>query len=373
MTEAELIAFFQDLHRHPELAYEEVRTTKRIREVLENAGICCLPAGTDTGLIARIRGKQPGRVIALRADIDALPVTEESGLSYASEEAGKMHACGHDFHTACMVGAALAIKSREDELAGEVLVIFQPAEETCTGGKQVAASPVLQAVDEYYAGHTYPWFPAGTLGIRKGPVMASPDGFAVHIRGRGAHAGNPHQGIDPVPVAAALVLEAQTLVSRVKDAFEPAVLSITHLEAGQTWNVIPDEAFLEGTLRTLHQTTREDLQRRLTEMAEHVALAHGCTASVTWTQGAPPVDNDSGLCEEARKVAEELGMTVEEPVNTMGGEDFSEYLQHAPGVFIRVGTGGGYTNHHPRFTADPAALAPAARYFAELALRRAKG
>ncbi|MBO4926051.1 MAG: amidohydrolase [Clostridia bacterium] len=371
MTEQALTAFFEDLHRHPELAMEEVRTTQKVTEMLKGAGIETHPTGLPTGVIAVIRGSRPGRVIGLRADMDALPVQEETNLSYASCVPGKMHACGHDFHTACMLGAALEIKEREGELQGTVKIAFQPAEEVSVGGRVTAGQPILQDAEEFYAAHAYPGFPAGTLGIKPGPVMAAPDAFTVRIQGRGAHGGNPHQGVDPIPAAAALVLSAQTIISRTKDAFAPAVLSICHLAAGNTWNIVPEEALVEGTVRTLDQALRKDIRARLNVMAENVAAAYGCTADINWQIGPDPVINDEGLCGQAAQIARELGMTVARQDNTMGGEDFSEYLKRCPGVFVRVGTGGGYTNHHPRFTADPAALAPAAHFFAELALRRA--
>ena len=371
MTTDELIACFEDLHRHPELGFEEVRTSAKVREELGKAGIA-FENPCPTGVIACLGGKRPGRVIALRADMDALPVTEETGLPYASGEKGKMHACGHDFHTACMLGAALELKEREAEIQGTVKVIFQPSEEICNGAQVVIASGLLDDVQEFYAGHTYPFLPAGELGIRDGAVMAAPDAFCIHITGKGAHGGNPHQGIDPIPPLCALTLQAQTLVSRFTDAFEPAVLSVTHLEAGNTWNVVPEEAMMEGTLRTLSEQVRHDMHERLTLMAHAVAQASGCTARVEWTDGSPAVINDPALASFAREVASDLGLVLGRQGNTMGGEDFSEYLRRAPGVFIRVGTGGAYPNHHPKFTADPSALAPAAHFFAELALRRAR-
>ena len=371
MTEGELRAFFEELHRHPELAMEEKRTTGLVENALKRAGIAVLPSGLPTGLIAVLPGAKPGRVIGLRADMDALPIQEESGLDYASQEAGKMHACGHDFHTACMLGAALLIKEREGELAGTVKIVFQPAEETAAGGRVVAAQEALQDVNEFYACHTYPGFPAGTLGIKPGPVMAAPDRFMIRIQGRGAHAGNPHLGRDPIPAAAALALSAQTLVSRYKDAFEPAVLSITHVQAGETWNVVPQEALLEGTLRTLNEGLRREMIARLNDLAQSTAQGFGCTAETEWEIGPGPVINDEALCAFAAQTAARLGFAVGVQDNTMGGEDFSEYLKRCPGLFIRVGTGGGYSNHHPMFTADPAALWPAAQFFAELALRRA--
>ncbi len=371
MTERELIAFFEDLHRHPELALEETRTTALLRKALEDAGIAVYPSGMPTGLIAVIKGASPGRVIGLRADMDALPVQEESGLPYASETPGKMHACGHDFHTACMLGAALEIKRREKELRGTVKIVFQPAEELSQGGDTTAHQEILRDCQEFYAGHTYPGFPAGVLGIKPGPVMAAPDAFTIHIYGKGTHAGNPHLGVDPIPAAAALTLSAQSIVSRTKDAFEPAVLSFTHIQAGNTWNVVPEEAMIEGTLRTLDQDLRLDMRSRLNAMTEAIAQAYGCKSDIQWMIGPDPVVNDPGLCEKAAEAARDVGLTVKRQDNTMGGEDFSEYLKICPGVFVRVGTGGGYTNHHPKFTADERALWPAARFFAELALRRA--
>lgn len=371
MTERELIAFFEDLHSHPELAFEEKRATAKVVSVLKEAGIEIYPSGLPTGAVAVIRGEKPGRVIGLRADMDALSVQEETELPYASRETGKMHACGHDFHTACMVGAALMLKAREKELRGTVKIAFQPAEEVSGGGKVMARLDILRDVQEFYAGHTYPAFPAGTLGVKPGPVMAAPDAFTVRIRGRGTHAGNPHLGVDPIPAAAALILSAQTLVSRVKDAFQPAVLSVTHVQAGTTWNVIPGDALVEGTLRTFDEALRQDLRRRLDCLAQATAQGFGCEAETEWQIGPGPVINDENLCVNAARVARDMGFTVSRQDNTMGGEDFSEYLKNCPGAFIRVGTGGGYPNHHPRFTADPAALWPAARYFAELAFQRA--
>ena len=371
MTEQELIAFFQDLHRHPELAFQEKRTTQKVKDALEKAGIQIVPSGMETGLIAVIHGDRDGGVIGLRADMDALPVTEETNLPYASCQPGIMHACGHDFHTACMLGAALMLNERKGELRGTVKIVFQPAEEIAKGAENMASLPILQDVREFYASHTYPGFPAGTLGIKAGPVMAAPDRFLITIRGRGAHAGNPHQGIDPIPAAAALIQGAQALISRSKDAFEPAVLSITRVQAGSTWNVMPEEAEIEGTLRTLNEQVRRTLIEKLQSLARHTAESYGCTAKCDVTLGPGPVVNDEALCDFAHQTALDMGFAVERQENTMGGEDFSAFLRRAPGAFIRIGTGGGIPNHHPQFTADPAALYPAARFFAELALRRA--
>lgn len=364
---SQLYSLFQWLHSHPELSFQERETTLRVRQELTNAGIEILDSNLKTGLIACIRGALPGPVIALRCDIDALPIAEESGLSYASTVNGCMHACGHDFHTAVMVGAAMLLQEMRSSLAGTVKVIFQPGEEVAQGAPQVIATGLLEDVKLYLGIHSYPGFASGTLGIKEGPVMAAVDRFAITITGRGAHGAQPHKGVDPVVIQAALVQSLQTLVSRSLDPFVPAVLSVTHVEAGNTWNVIPQSAYLEGTVRTLSPQARELLEKGMRRMAAEVAAAYGAQATVEWIQGPPAVINDAALCGLARKVATEMGYRVDRQEDTMGGEDFSCYLCKAPGLFIRVGTGGGYPGHHPKFTVDPAAIEPAARYFAVLA------
>ena len=370
VCEENLTDFFKDLHRHPETALEEKRTTERLRRVLTAHGVRLGDTGMETGLLAVIGGKKPGRTVALRGDMDALPVQEESGLPYASEIPGKMHACGHDFHTSAVLGAALLLKEREDELPGTVKVIFQPGEETSDGATRMIATGLLDDVEEFYALHTYPGFEAGTLGIKTGAVMAAPDYFRATVTGRGAHAGNPHLGVDPVPAMAAIVLGAQSIVSRRVSAFDNAVISITHVEAGTTWNVVPESVFMEGTVRSLDNGVRSFLRESLENLIVSTAAAYGCTGAFEWIPGPDPLINDASLCEAASKVAAEMGFNVARQDDTMGGEDFSEYLKKAPGLFVRVGTGGGYPNHHPRFTADPAALWPAARFFARLAESR---
>lgn len=373
MTEQELRAFFEDLHRHPELGLEEHRTTEKIKQALAAAGVPMLDTGLETGVIAEIRGGRPGRVIGLRCDIDALPIQEETGLSYASCEPGKMHACGHDFHTACMLGAALLLWERRETLAGTVKIVFQPAEELAidAGGKRVRLTGLLDDCAEFYGIHTYPQFEAGTIGIKAGPVMAAPDHFIMTIRGRGAHAAQPQKGVDPIPAMAALIMSLQTIVSRRVNPFANAVLTVAHVQAGSVYNVIPETALLEGTVRTLDPAVRQEIKTRLREMAEGTAAAYGCTLEYSYLDGPDAVINDDALCEAAKKVALDMGFRVDRQEDTMGGEDFSEYLKICPGVFIRIGTGGGYPAHHPRFRVDQNALWPAAGYFAALAAERA--
>ena len=356
------------LHERPELAFEERETTALLRGELTAAGVELLPFDTPkTGLIACIRGEKPGPVAALRCDIDALPITEESGLACASRCPGKMHACGHDFHAAAMLGAALLLQERREQLCGTVKVILQPAEEIASGAETMLATGLLSDVRCFIGIHSYPAFAPGTLGIKEGPVMAAVDRFEITLRGHGAHAAQPQKGTDVITAQAALIQSLQTLVSRCVDPFDPVVLSVTHVSAGNTWNVLPETAYLEGTVRTLSERARMQLEQGLKRMAAEIAAAYAMTAEVHWVAGPPAVVNDAELCALARRTAQRMGLQTARQEDTMGGEDFSRYTQQAPGIFIRVGTGGQYPGHHSKFTVDPAALAPAAAYFAQLA------
>ena len=368
----ELTALFTWLHSHPETGLQEYETTRRLREMLEKHGVEVLDSPMATGLIAVLRGEGSGagkeRVIGLRADIDALPVTEESGLPYASVHPGCMHACGHDFHAACIMGAALMLHERRREWQGTVKVVFQPAEEIDRGGVMAVATGLIDDCELFLAGHTSTGMPVGTLGIKEGPVMAAVDRFAVTLRGKGCHAAHPHKGIDPIPALSAMVQSLQTIVSRTLDPFTPRLVSITHIEAGSTWNVIPETAFFEGTVRTLDAADRAAAEQRFREIVGGTASAYGVQAEIDWTHGSPAVVNDGALCALARKTAQRCGLDVCCQENTMGAEDFSRYMQGRPGMFVRIGTGGTYPAHHPRFTVDPQALFPAADFFTELAL-----
>lgn len=366
MDEEHLTEAFRWLHRHPELALKEYETTEYLRKTLLENGVRLLETGLETGLIAVIgTGKAP--VIALRADIDALPIQEQTSLPYASRTPGVMHACGHDFHAACMLGAALLLKEREETLRGTVKVIFQPAEEISAGADKMADTGLLDDVQLFLAGHTYPRYPAGTLGIRPGPIMASADHFSVRIKGKGCHAAHPELGIDPIPAAAAIITAVQTIVSRQIDPFDSAVVSVTRVEAGNTWNVTPETAFMEGTVRAMTETVRGHIRESLERLVVNTAETFSCEADFVYERGPAPVINEAGLCARAADAAREAGLRVEVNPPAMIAEDFSRYLQLAPGALFRIGTGGGYDNHHPSFTADSAALAPAARFFAALA------
>lgn len=358
---------FEWLHAHPELSYEEYETTNYVRNRLTEAGVEILSYPLETGLVAQVQGKAEGPVVALRADMDALLVQEESGVAYASCNAGKMHACGHDFHTAVLLDTARKLQAKKDALAGTVRLIFQPGEERSDGALKILATPAMQDVQAVFALHTAPWFPVGTIGVRNGAASASVDRFEITVTGQGCHAASPEKGVDPIVAAAAIVSAAQTVVSRNVSPVHPALVSITHFEAGTTWNVIPESAYLEGTVRTHFAADREMIPQRLEAIAKGVAAGYGTTATFTWHAGPPATDNDPEWTAFAAEVAQKQGITVEEDPANMLGEDFSWFQQKAPGVYIHVGVGLTKPLHNPGFTVDEASLEPAAAYSAALA------
>lgn len=358
---------FYWFHRHPELSYEEVETTKRLREDLAAAGIEVLDLPLKTGLVAKV-GTGEAPFIALRCDIDGLPIQEESGLAYASEHAGRMHACGHDFHISAVLGSAYLLKAKERELRGTVYLIFQPAEEAPGGARKVMETGVLKDVQAIFGLHTSPLYDVGTLGIRSGAVTASVDKFTVTFHGKGTHAAHPERGIDPIVMAASFVTAAQSIVSRNIDPAHPGLVSITHIESGNTWNVIPESSWLEGTVRCLTAEDRKLIKKRIYELAEGQAASFGGHAELTWYAGPPATDNTPDWTDFAIEVAKEAGLNVvPAPVN-LAGEDFAYYQEEIPGAFVLVGTGKSPANHNPKFHVDPAALGPAARYMARLAV-----
>lgn len=357
------------LHQYPELSNEEFETTKSIRAWLEEAEIRILDYPLATGVVAEVGGRKPGPVIALRADIDALPVQEETGLPFASKIPGKMHACGHDFHTAALIGTAYALKEKENELEGTVRLIFQPAEEKAKGAKQVIDAGALEGVQAIFGMHNKPDLPVGTVGIKGGPLMAAADGFAVEIEGKGSHAAVPEAGLDPIVTAAHVITALQSVVSRNVSALQSAVISVTQLHSGASWNVIPDRAVLEGTIRTFDETVRERVLERFSQVVEGVTAALGASAGVRWIEGPPPVNNDAALAELGREAAAAAGLRAVVPAPSPAGEDFAVYQRKVPGLFVFMGTAGTQEWHHPAFTLDEAALPVSIRFFAELAER----
>jgi amidohydrolase len=367
-----LVAHFRHFHRHPEPSGAEWETTAHIRKILEDAGVEILDAGLETGLVARVRGGGSTKTIAFRADIDALRIAEESGLDCASENPGVMHACGHDFHTAALIGAALETAERREELAGDVKFIFQPSEETAGGALSVIKSGVLDDVGQIYGLHCAPDYPDGAVAVCPGETFAASIEFKITVKGRGGHAALPHKAQDPVAAAAALITLAQTIISRNADPFDPIVLGFSHIEAGTTWNVIPDDALLEGTIRALAEKKATDAAERLGEICTGIEAAHGVRAVLDWWIDAPPTNNDAVLTEFVAEQARKLGLPVVRYVPTMMGEDFGYYQKSIRGVFFNFGVGCPYGLHTPHFVAHTGHLADAAKLFAEIAVESLK-
>lgn len=357
---------FAYLHQHPELSFEEYKTTGHIRSFLLNSGVPILPLALDTGLVAQVTGEHPGPTIALRCDIDALPIQEETDLPYASVIPGKMHACGHDFHTAVMLYVAKELYANRSSLHGKVKILFQPAEESSIGALRIIQTGVLQDVEAILGLHTDITLPVGTVGLASGSVTAAVDRFVIQITGKGTHAAHPQDGIDPVLTAAHIATLAQSIVSRNIDPFSQGLLSITRITGGNTWNVIPNTAQLEGTVRTMGKANRTLIEERLKTLVHHVALSQGAQAQVDWQAGPPATDNSPLFEAFLTRIAQEQGLRVEPVLPSLGGEDFAFYQEHIPGFFIRIGTGASYPNHHPKFQVDTEALEPAVRYFTAL-------
>ncbi len=360
---------FHWFHQNPELSFEEYETTGRIREFLEYYNIRILDLDLKTGLVAEIQGVNDGPVIALRCDIDALPVQEETELPYASAVTGKMHACGHDFHTTVMLYVAKELQEQREHLHGKVKILFQPAEESSVGALEVIKTKVLDDVDGIYGLHTDITLPVGTVGIVSGSVTAAVDRFTVRLTGKGTHAAHPQDGVDPVLTASQIVTLAQSIVSRNIDPFSQGLLSITRVTAGNTWNVIPQTAELEGTVRTMGRYNRRLIEERFRTLVQHVALSQGAKAEIDWLAGPPATNNAPCFEPVAAAVAKEQGLKFKTSSPSLGGEDFAFYQEKIPGFFIRIGTGESYPNHHPKFQVDPNALKPAIDYFAALALK----
>lgn len=347
------------------MSYQEFETTKRLKEDLEKNGIKILPLDLKTGVVAEIG--QGNTTVAIRADIDALPVQENTDLPYKSTVSGVMHACGHDSHAATILGAALLLKKHEKELKGKVRVIFQPAEEAPGGAGTVIKAGGLNGVKAIFGIHSSSLFDVGTLGISAGPNHAAVEKFKIIFTGKGTHAAQPQQGNDAIIIGTNFVNAAQSIVSRNIDASHAVVVSITHFEAGTTWNVISETVLLEGTIRTYTKEDRQIAKSRLEEIAKGIASTFNAKVDFEWLVELPATVNDDPLSDFAKEVALKEGFKVEPNPKSLGGEDFSLYQEVIPGSFIMIGTGASYPNHNPNFKIDPKAIYPAALYVAKLA------
>lgn len=364
-----LITYRRYLHQHPELSFQEVETTRQLKQWLEEAGIKVLDSNSELGVIAEIGGYQAGPTVALRADMDALPIEEVSMEAFASENVGVMHACGHDFHMAAILGAALLLKEKEKHLKGKIRLIFQPAEEVTTGAQYMIQAGALNDVDLILGFHNKPDLPVGTIGVRSGGLMAAVDRFEIEIKGIGGHAGIPDQAIDPIPIGAQIITALQSIVSRRISPSEQLVISVTKFQSGNTWNVIPEKALLEGTVRSFNKEVRLKTEGLMREIVEGIGRANGAEVAFKWHALLPCVDNDPRLEATLWQVGQDLGyqMVVAEPVP--GGEDFAIYQEQIPGFFVWVGVDGPHGWHHPNFSLSEEALVVAATYFAEASSR----
>ena len=351
------------LHMYPEVSGEEVETTRYIREALEAMGLTCWNLKSKTGAVAEL-GNGEGPTLALRADIDALPIVEQTGLDYASKNEGAMHACGHDFHTASLLGAVQVLKAQEDKLQGKVRFIFQPAEESNRGARALISEGVLDGVDAIIGFHNKPELPVGTIGVKEGPLMAAVGQFKAEITGVGTHAAAPHNGNDPIVTACQVIANAQAIVARHTSPLEPVVLSVSHIEAGNTWNVIPEKVFFEGTIRTFNKEVERQMTQQFEKMIVQTADVYGQKGSIEWILTPPVVHNDVEITKVVRRTTEKFA-TVVTPEVTLGAEDFANYMEHVPGCFVFIGTGCPHEWHHPAFLVDDTALPFAIQYFVD--------
>jgi amidohydrolase len=278
-----------------------------------------------------------------------------------------MHACGHDFHTASILGAAYLLKAREADIQGTIRIIFQPGEEGPSGALKIIETGIIDDVDAIFGMHCTPLLDVGQMGIIDGPAMAAVDAFRITFHGKGVHAAHPDKGIDPIVTASAFVGAVQTVVSRNMDPFAATLVSVTHIEGGHNWNVIPDETFVEGTTRSMSKEGRQAIRNHIESLASSTAAAYGAKAEVHWIPGPPALINDAHWGILARKVADKQGFDKQPMAPSLGGEDFAFYYDKVPGYFVFVGTGHSYPNHNAKFKVNPAALYPASQYMAELA------
>ena len=356
------------LHRHPELSGQEYQTTIFLKNYLEDLEIRILDSNLKTGLIAEIGSGQP--IIALRADIDALPIFEQTNLSYASQNPGVMHACGHDFHQTSLLGAAELLKAMEEDLQGTIRLIFQPAEETSCGALEVIETGYLDDVKAIVGFHNMPQLKANQLALKPGAMMAGVEKFKVDVEGISSHAARPDLGVDTVITLTSMVQALQVLVARTVSPFEANVLSITHIEAGTTWNVLPQNGFFEGTIRSFSPSSQKKLKEDFIKIVENTAENFGARVSITWDQTPPVTYNDPDLTELLFENSKTFAEVVEVRPST-AGEDFAFYQEKIPGVFAFIGSNGADAApdlHHDTMTIDDEAFKVSVPYYVESAL-----
>ena len=372
----DVIELRRDIHRYPELGFEEIRTAGIVADRLDRLGYEVRTKIGATGVVGIMRSKRPGRTVLLRADMDALPIQEETGLPFASANDGKMHACGHDGHVAILLGAAQIIAQRQDELSGTIVLCFQPAEEGKGGAREMIRDGVLEDpyIDRVYGLHLLSQAPSGVIRVRPGPVMASSDSIEITIRGKGGHGAAPHETNDPILTAAQFVTSVQSIVSRRVEPIEPAVVTIGAIHGGTIHNVIPDDVRLLGTVRAYSPEVRAQMEPRIQTILRGSCEAHGATYDLNYEWRYPVTANDPDEAAYVRALASRvLGEERSEDMRpTMGAEDFSFMLEQRPGCFFFLGTQcderTAAPHHNARFSIDEAALETGVRMMVALAL-----
>jgi amidohydrolase len=353
------------LHQHPELSGQEYQTTAFLKDRLEGLGIHVLESGLKTGLIAEIGTGHP--VVALRADIDALPIVEQTGLPYQSQNPGVMHACGHDFHQTSLLGAAALLKEKEAQLDGTVRLIFQPAEEISEGATEVLATGLLEDVQGIIGFHNMPQLKAGQLALNAGAMMAGVEKFKVTVTGVSSHAARPDLGADTVTAVTTMVQNLQLLISRTVSPFETAVLSITHLDVGSTWNVLPKSGYFEGTIRCFNPSLQRELKERFISIIRHTAKSLEVDVTFEWGVTPPVTFNDEELTQLVWDASQGLAEVIPATPST-AGEDFAFYQEQIPGVFAFIGSNGepdAPDLHHDHMTINDAAFQVSVPYYVE--------
>jgi hippurate hydrolase len=351
-----IVALRRDIHREPELGFDTQRTAEKVLAALDGLPLDMETGVAKNGIVATLEGEGDGPTVALRADMDALPILEDTGLPFASETEGTMHACGHDGHTSMLVGAAHALSGMRDRLGGTVKFIFQPAEEGGGGGKVMVDEGVADGVSSIFALHLWPGLPFGKVATKAGPIMAAADAFEMEVKASGGHGAMPHLASDAIAIAAHIVTALQTIVSREVDPVEPAVLTVGEIGAGTAFNIIPDKARIGGTVRTLNADLRERIPGRMEDLARGIARGMGGDVDLDYTFSYPVTVNDEAAADLALGIAEDLfgGESVLElPNPSMGAEDFSYFLETLPGAFIWLGVGEEVSGlHTPKFAFD---------------------
>ncbi|MBW8270558.1 M20 metallopeptidase family protein [Caldovatus aquaticus] len=338
--EPHLVALRRDIHAHPELAFEETRTAGIVAAELARLGIPHRTGVGRTGVVGTIEGGRPGPTLAIRADMDALPIQEETGLPFASTRPGLMHACGHDIHTATLLGVAAVLRELAPQLAGRVVLLFQPAEEVLEGASAMIADGAAAGVDLALGFHNHPEMPVGRFGYVRGAALAASDRFDLAIRGRSGHAAHPYAAIDPIVAAASFIADAQTVVSREIRPLHPAVVTIGSVQGGTTYNIIPERVHLKGTVRTLHADARDTAEAAIRRLVAGLETTMRVACTLDYRRMVPPLVNDDRVLGPAiAAVRRQLGEVVEEGEPSMGAEDFSAFAALVPSFQLRIGSG----------------------------------